>query len=228
MIYLKRIIPVIGISALVISAIFLTTKYINLSDVLKKIETLKEFANKHFIFSICLYTFALMLFVSLYIPGSTIIMALAGVLFGPLLGTLLVVSSSTLGAYIVFLFSEKFLTDFVKNKFNKKYESFKKEMEENGTPYLLAIRSIPIFPLFLVNLFSGSSGVKFKTFAWTTPLGLIPISAIYVYLGYTGALSIEKEGLSLPPQFFIALTLLALVIVLPVIFKKMLKKKESA
>jgi uncharacterized membrane protein YdjX (TVP38/TMEM64 family) len=56
-------------------------------------------------------------------------------------------------------------------------------VEDGGVPLLLAVRLIPIFPFSLFSFAMGATGVPLWRFVWTTAVGYLPITAIFVYLG---------------------------------------------
>ena len=53
------------------------------------------------------------------------------------------------------------------------------------------MRLVPIVPFSLFSYVAGAARVPFGRFMWTTAVGYIPITAVFVYLGSTarGALA---------------------------------------
>ena len=54
---------------------------------------------------------------------------------------------------------------------------------EGGVTLLLAMRLIPIVPFSLFSIAAGAARVPIWRFTWTTAVGYLPITAIFVYLG---------------------------------------------
>ncbi len=52
-----------------------------------------------------------------------------------------------------------------------------------GAPTLLAMRLIPLVPFSFFSIVAGAARVRFSTYAWTTAVGYIPLTAVFVYLG---------------------------------------------
>ncbi len=52
-----------------------------------------------------------------------------------------------------------------------------------GVSLLLAARLVPIVPFSLFSYVAGATRVPFGRFAWTTAIGYIPITALFVYFG---------------------------------------------
>ncbi|MGH2987411.1 MAG: TVP38/TMEM64 family protein [Solirubrobacterales bacterium] len=55
--------------------------------------------------------------------------------------------------------------------------------EEGGVALLLGMRLIPIIPFSLFSIVAGAAHVAMPRFLWTTAVGYIPITALFVYLG---------------------------------------------
>ena len=65
----------------------------------------------------------------------------------------------------------------------KRYDDAERLFAGGGVPLLLAIRLIPIFPFSLFSFVAGAARIRLWTFTWTTAVGYLPITAIFVYLG---------------------------------------------
>ena len=175
------------------------------------------------------YTLAVIVYIAVYIaatalsiPGATVLTLLGGFFFGPWLATVYINVGATVGALLIFLAARYFLGDGIQAKYGEKLKKFNREIEENGPNYMLTLRLIPIFPFFLVNLFSGVTTIKPRQFLWTTSLGIIPGSFAYAWLGFAGA----TIGEGAPWQLFVALGLLAALSLIPVFMRKF-KKKDN-
>ena len=55
--------------------------------------------------------------------------------------------------------------------------------ERGGVSLLLAMRLIPIIPFSLFSYVAGAAHVPLVRFVWTTAVGYIPITVVFVYLG---------------------------------------------
>lgn len=56
-------------------------------------------------------------------------------------------------------------------------------VDRGGVTLLLGMRVVPIVPFSLFSYVAGSAGVPLRTFAWTTVVGYLPLTALFVYLG---------------------------------------------
>ena len=155
-----------------------------------------------------------------FIPGAAIMTLLAGVLFKTILGTIIVSFASSIGAVLAFLFSRYILQDFVKNKFSKTISKIDQGVEKEGKFYLFALRLVPIFPFFVINLVMGLTSIKTWTFYWVSQIGMFFGTIIYVYAG-TQLGEINKLSDILSTELIIAFVLIG---VFPFVAKIVINK----
>ena len=175
--------------------------------------------------------FAAVLFVATYVvvtglslPGAVILTLAGGFLFGSLFGTLLVNIGATTGATLAFLAARYLLRDWVEQKFGSKLGSIQEGFASNAFSYLMTLRLIPLFPFFLVNMVSGLTRVSVGTYVAATALGIIPGSFVYAYAGrQLGTINSLKEIAS--PNVLLAFTLLGILAMVPVLYKKFAAKR---
>jgi uncharacterized membrane protein YdjX (TVP38/TMEM64 family) len=55
--------------------------------------------------------------------------------------------------------------------------------ERGGVSLLLAMRLVPVIPFSLFSYVAGAAHVPFGRFVWTTAVGYIPLTVVFVYLG---------------------------------------------
>lgn len=218
--YIIRIIILVVIIGVVFSIVKFTPagKYLNIREIYKNKEALISQVQSRYLLSTILYIFLYIIVVALSIPGATILSILGGFFFGAIIATVYINVGATLGAFIVFIAARFFIGDLIQRKYGKKFIKFNKELDENGKNYLITLRLIPVFPFFLINLFAGVTKIKSLTFLWTTSLGIIPGSFAFAYSGY----AVSKLGAEpgVPKKLIIAFLLLALLSIIPVVYKK--------
>ncbi len=224
--YIVRLIVLILIVAAVVALIKYTPvgEFLNLKNLEKNRNALQGFVQEHYLLSIIAYVGLYILIVALSIPGATILTLLGGFFFG-LLATVYINIGATIGATLVFLAARFFLGEMIQNKYGDKLIRFNREIDANGKNYLLTLRLIPLFPFWMINLFAGVTRIKTRTFVWTTSLGIIPGSAVYAYAGYAVGDLGKGEG-GLPKNIILAFVLLGLLSVVPVVIKKIKKKRK--
>ena len=89
----------------------------------------------------------------LSLPGAAIMTLIGGAVFGLLWGTVLVSFASSVGATLAFLASRFLLRDWVQTKFGDKLKPINDGVAKEGAFYLFALRLVPAFPFFAVNLY---------------------------------------------------------------------------
>jgi uncharacterized membrane protein YdjX (TVP38/TMEM64 family) len=62
-------------------------------------------------------------------------------------------------------------------------ERWEAAVERRGVTLLLAVRLVPIIPFSLISYVAGSARVPLPRFIWTTFVGYIPLTGLFVYLG---------------------------------------------
>jgi uncharacterized membrane protein YdjX (TVP38/TMEM64 family) len=217
--YIFRLIILVVIVAGVFSLIRFTPvgDYLNPQMLQENKEALKGFVERNYFVSVVVYIVAYTLVVALSIPGAMWLSIGGGFFFGVVFATIFINIGATIGATIVFLAARFFLGEMIQNKYGDKLAKFNREVETNGSNYLITLRLIPVFPFWMINLFAGVTKIKPRTFIWTTSLGIIPGSAVYAYAGYA-INDIGKGGV--PKNIIFALLLLAALSAVPLVVKK--------
>ncbi len=177
------------------------------------------------------YATAVALFICVYIvqtafslPGGAILTLAGGFLFGSLAGTLYVNLGATTGATLAFLAARYLLRDWVEGKFGNRIGPIQEGFSKNAFSYLMTLRLIPAFPFFLVNLVSGLTRVKLGTYVAATAIGIIPGSFVFAYAGrQLGTINSLREIAS--PNVLLAFTLLGLLALMPILYRKFIAKK---
>lgn len=217
--------------ALFIAAIIVGIRVFGL-DHLLSMETFREyrdqlltFTSQHYFPTVAVFIVIYVVAVALSIPGATILTLTAGFLFG-FTGVIYVNIGASGGAILAFLAARYVIGEWIQKRYGEKLASFNREIAENGYSYLLTLRFIPLFPFFLINIFAGLTRVPLTTFAWTTIIGILPGSFVYIYAGRQLGV-IDKPGDILSWQIILAFVLLGLLVLSPVLIKKFMKKTGS-
>ncbi|NIA71275.1 TVP38/TMEM64 family protein [Pelagibius litoralis] len=166
------------------------------------------------------------------IPGGAILTITAGFLFGPLFGTVYVVIGASLGACALFLAARYAFADLLRAKAGPAIQKMEAGFRENAFNYLLLLRLVPLFPFFVVNLVPAFLGVTLRTYFIATFFGIIPGSFVYALVGNgLGAIFDRGEvpdlGTIFQPQFLAPILGLAVLAIIPVIYKKMKDRKKN-
>jgi uncharacterized membrane protein YdjX (TVP38/TMEM64 family) len=169
---------------------------------------------------------ALFLVIGLFLlPGATLLSVFSGAVFGLPLGPLLVSVGSTLGALLAFFVSRYILKDWVEGRFGERLHHIHKGLNENDIHYILVLRLVPLIPFFLVNIAMGVSRISWKVFMVGTLFGKLPATCIYANAGSQLA-NLKSLTDIKSPGIISALTLLGIMALIPVIYKKMKSLKK--
>ena len=119
----------------------------------------------------------------LSLPGAAVMTLIAGAVFGLLWGTLIVSFASSIGATLAFIASRFLLREWVQGKFGEKLTAMNAGVKKEGAFYLFALRLVPLFPFFVINLAMGLTPIRAPTFYWVSQIGMLPGTIVYVYAG---------------------------------------------
>ena len=167
------------------------------------------------------------------IPGGAILTIGGGFLFGIWQGTAYVVVAATVGASALFLAARYALGDLLKAKAGGAIRKMEAGFRENALSYLLVLRLVPLFPFWLVNLVPAFLGVRLRTYLLGTFVGIIPGTAVYATVGAGVGAVIdrgEEPNLAaiLEPEVLAALIGLAVLSLVPVVYKRMKGRRSAA
>jgi uncharacterized membrane protein YdjX (TVP38/TMEM64 family) len=65
----------------------------------------------------------------------------------------------------------------------RRFDDAERMVDHGGIPLLLAMRLIPIIPFSLFSYVAGAARVPVWRFIWTTAVGYLPLTALFIYLG---------------------------------------------
>lgn len=155
----------------------------------------------------------------------TVWVLLGGSLFGPWLGTVLSLLSSTTAAVLAFLIGRYLARDYVRGHAGPRVRRVMRGVEAEGWRFVAMTRLIPVFPFAPTNYALGLTGIRLRTYAWTTGIALIPNLAAYTWLGHATRQAITGAE-NLIQFLLIGLALLALLLFLPGFIRR-LRNHES-
>ena len=160
---------------------------------------------------------------ALSIPGAAAMTLVAGALFGLGTGTLLVSFASSIGATLAFLVARFLLRDVVQRRFGRRLAAVNRGVERDGAYYLFALRLVPVFPFFVINLAMALTPIRTGTFYLVSQLGMLPGTLVYVNAG-TQLGQVSAAGDILSPSLIGAFVLLGLF---PLLARKALRLFEQ-
>ncbi len=163
--------------------------------------------------------------VAVSVPGGAVLTAAGGLLFGIVLGGSLAVLGASLGAVALFLIAKSALRPLVLRYAGPLAERLRPGIERDGFSYLLALRLIPAFPFWLVNLAPALLGMRLAPYAAATVLGILPATFVFASIGaglsaLLAAGKMADASLIFSPRVLGPLLGLALLSLLPVLWRR--------
>lgn len=179
--------PLLILTALLIGAVLFVhfdgAQWLSLGALKTHYQVLVHFYHAHAALMLILYMGVYIAVTALSIPGATVLTLGAGAIFGLGVGTLLASFSSTIGATLAFLFSRFFLRDAIQVRFKDRLAKINEGIRREGVFYLFALRLVPLFPFFVINLVMGVTAMRVRTFFVVSQLGMLAGTLAYVNAG---------------------------------------------
>ena len=223
---LKRIIPVaILVLGLIVSFALGLDEYASFDALAGNRRWLIDAVADHAVLSALIFFLTYATMIAFSIPGGAVMSVAGGFLFGQWFGLLYNVSAATLGATILFIAAKWAIGDALRKRAGPWLQRMEEGFRKNAFSYLLALRLVPAFPFWAVNLAPALLGVRFSTYVFATFIGIIPGGFVFSTFG-AGIGSILDAGgeisvsAILTPQIITALVGLAILALVPVVYRK--------
>jgi uncharacterized membrane protein YdjX (TVP38/TMEM64 family) len=184
-------------------------RYLSLDALHQHLDTLVAQRVAHPLAFAAAYLAIYVLTTAVSLPGAAILTLAGGALFGLGWGVLLVSFASAIGASLAFLSARFVLRDWVRKRFGARIAGIDAGMARDGPFYLFALRLVPVFPFFLINLAMGLTAMPLRTFYWVSQVGMLAATAVYVNAG-TQLAQIRSLADVASPGLLLSFTLLGL------------------
>lgn len=231
---IKRYLPIsILVIGLILFFYFRLYQYFTFAALQQHRDQLLNWTEQYYLLTTLVFCLVYIIAVALSFPGATVLTLLGGFLFGTIMGSVFVILSATVGACLIFLATKTAFGDVLAKKAGPFIKKFEQGFQEDAFSYLLILRFVPLFPFWLINIIPALLGTKLRTFFLTTLIGIMPGSIIYVSVGSgLGTIfdSQQQPNLSIifEPKVLLPIIGLALLSVVPVIYKKMRKNTDNS
>ncbi len=165
------------------------------------------------------------LVIAFSIPGGLVLTLAGAMLFGWAANAAVVIVSATLGAAAVFLAARFGLGEPLRARAGPTLRKMEAGFRKDAFTYLLALRLVPLFPFWLVNLAPAFLGVRLSTYVLATAIGIAPATLVFSVIGEGLGGVVEAGGdiradRILTPAMIAALVLLAALALVPVLFRR--------
>ena len=171
-------------------------------------------------------------FVAMSLPGIFIIAISCGYLFGPILGTCILVTIGSLGACVPYFLSRFLLSGWISQKFSNWVPLITSELERKPIIYMLAMRLNPAIPFIVQNTVPGLLKLPLRIYVPTTLVGLIPPSIAYAVFG-SGLNEVFAKGNEvsldniMSPQIITSVSLISFLVFVPLVLRVVRSKYKD-
>ena len=150
------------------------------------------------------------------VPGLPFDLA-AGVLFGPVRGTVYALVGATLGATVAFLAARTVGRDWTEEKLSGPLKKIKQGVDKGGWEFVSFVRLVPVIPFNLLNYALGLTRIGLVPYVLASFVFMAPATAVYVYAGWAGGEALAGQGTLSETAWRVgvALTALGFLAVLP-------------
>ncbi|HTT09993.1 MAG TPA: FAD-dependent oxidoreductase [Burkholderiaceae bacterium] len=176
------------------------------------------YAAEHRVQTIAAYFAVYVGVTALSLPLATVVTVAGGAMFGLVTGTIVVSFASAVGSTLAMLAARFVLRDLVQQRFADKLTAINAGVEKDGPFYLFALRLVPLFPFFVINLAMGLTRIRPWTFYWVSQIGMLAGTIVYVNVGTQLARIDSLRGI-LSPTLIVSFVLLG---VFPLVAKRIL------
>lgn len=206
----RFLLALVVVAAIAAFFIFDLQRYLSLAELKTQRDGLAAYAQSHPALTIGAYFLLYVVVTALSLPGAAIMTIAGGAVFGLVTGTVVVSFASTIGATLAFLAARFLFRESVQKRFRDRLKRLNDGVEREGAFYLLALRLVPAFPFFVINLVAALTPLRAWTFYWVSQIGMLPATIVYVNAG-TQLGQVATVGDILSPSLVGAFVLLAML-----------------
>lgn len=158
-------------------------RYLSLDFLAASRDMLKAEAARHGVLAPVAFAAVYAVAVAFSFPAASVLTIVSGFLFGWLLGGVLAIIAATLGAAALFLAARSALGGALRERAGGFAARLGEGFRRGAFLYLLALRFAPFLPFWIVNIVPALFGVRLRTYAGATFLGIMPGAFAYAWLG---------------------------------------------
>ena len=158
-------------------------KFLTLENIQRQRSLLLDYYQQNALLTPLAFALLYIAVTGLSLPGAGVMTLIAGAIFDLKVGVVLVSFSSTIGASIAFLLARYLFRDLVQRRFSSALQPINRGVQREGAFYLFALRLVPAFPFFAINLAMALTPLRLWTFYWVSQIGMLAGTIVYVNAG---------------------------------------------
>lgn len=224
--------PVYLIAAVMIAAWQLGLfQYLSLDTLREQQEVLQGFVANNLVLALAIFIAVYAAATLFMLPGALWITIAGGFLFGLVGGSLATIVGATTGASLLFFAARTSIGSALRERAGPFMTKMEAGFNENPFSYMFALRLLPVVPFPVANIAPALLGAKYREYAITTAIGIIPGVIAYTWvgsgLGATFAAGEDPNLASVARNMLPALAALGVVSLIPVAYKKITGRKAD-
>lgn len=221
-----RLLPILAIGVAAVAAVTLVGDYLSFAALERNYEALIAWRDANWWSAAASFLGIYTLAVAISVPGAVWLTILGGFLFGIPAGTALVVAGATAGAALVFLAARTAVGEWLRARAGGWVRRLERGFREGEVSFLLMMRLVPVVPFWIANLAPALLGARLGTFVWTTLVGIVPGTVVYISVGAGLGEQIERGerpdlGVIFEPHVLGPLLGLAALAALPLLLRRL-------
>jgi uncharacterized membrane protein YdjX (TVP38/TMEM64 family) len=154
-----------------------------------------------------------------------LLIAVTGIVFGPMLGSAYAIAGALLSAAVSYEIGRRLGRDTVRRLLGARINGLSRRIARRGIVAMVIVRTVPVAPFTVVNIVAGASHIRFRDYLIGTALGMLPGIAVTVTFAHHLAETVRNPSVG-------TVSVLVLVVLLLIAFamglQRLLGGKESA
>ncbi len=161
------------------------------------------------------------------LPGAVLAIA-AGMLFGPVWGTVYNVLAATVGAVIAFVIARFLAPNWAARAVDGRMRlaAMMQAIDAEGWRFVAFVRLMPVLPYNLLNYALGLTSIRLSHYTLATLVFMIPIDVAYSYMGYAGYQALTGETGAMRSAL-IGIGLFAALLFVPLLARRYRRQREA-
>ena len=206
-------------------------QYLSLETLREQQEVLQGFVANNLVLAVAIFIAVYAAATLFMVPGALWITIAGGFLFGLVGGSLATITGATLGASLLFFAAKTSIGSALRDRAGPFMAKMESGFNENPFSYMFALRLLPVVPFPVANIAPALLGAKYREYAITTAVGIIPGVIAYTWvgsgLGATFAAGEDPNLGIIAKNMLPALAALGVVSLIPVAYKKITGRKTE-
>jgi phosphatidylserine/phosphatidylglycerophosphate/cardiolipin synthase-like enzyme/uncharacterized membrane protein YdjX (TVP38/TMEM64 family) len=150
-----------------------------------------------------------------------VLVAVTAMVFGPWLGPLYTIVGALVSAALTFAIGRRLGRETIRRLAGQRVNDLSRRLARRGLLAIVFVRMLPVAPFSIVNVVAGASHIRWLDFMLGTFVGLLPGILTMTFFVDRAIAALRHPG---PKTFALLATALALVVVLVLVLRHMLRR----